>query len=132
MGVGGAPQMGRRSYRETGRTGHGQAHGSWYAASPVTDALAFPPDVARLFWDVDPATVDLERHRDYVMERVMARGGWVAMQWLRRTYAPEQLADFRHRKGTRLAPRELAYWAVIAGIEVPIPRGGGRPSWAGS
>ena len=28
----------------------------------------------RLFWDVDPATVELDAHADYVMERVMTRG----------------------------------------------------------
>jgi hypothetical protein len=95
------------------------------AATPI------PAEVVHLFWDVDPAGVDLDRHRDYVLERVMARGGWVAMGWLRRAYTPEVLADFLHRKGGRLAPRELAYWAVIAGIEVPVPQGGGRPSWAG-
>ena len=98
----------------------------------MTAAPPLPAEVARLFWDVDPATVDLDRHRDYVLERVMARGGWTAMCWLRSAYAPDVLADFLRRKGSRLAPRELAYWAVIAGIEVPIPRGGGRPSWAGS
>jgi hypothetical protein len=97
----------------------------------VSAALPLPAEVARLFWDVDPADVDLDRHRDYVLERVMARGGWVAMGWLRRAYPPEVLADFLRRKGSRLAPRELAYWAVIAGIELPIPPGGGRPAWAG-
>jgi hypothetical protein len=90
-----------------------------------------PDEVVRLLWDVEPATVDLDRHRDYVLERVMARGGWIAMGWLRQAYAPEVLADFLRRKGSRLAPRELAYWAVIAGIEMTIPRGGGRPPWAG-
>ncbi|MBI2896152.1 MAG: hypothetical protein HYY06_21520 [Deltaproteobacteria bacterium] len=92
-----------------------------------------PPDsVLRLFWDVDPSTVDIDRHRDYVIERVMARGGWSAMCWLRRVYAKEALADFLQRRGaSRLAPRDLAYWALIAGLDVPIPRGGGRPAWAG-
>lgn len=89
-------------------------------------------EVARLFWDVDPESVDVEQHRDYVMERVMARGGWEAMRWLRRTYSREQLADFLLRKGSRLAPRERAYWALIAGVDIPIGQGGGRPPWAGS
>jgi hypothetical protein len=92
----------------------------------------FPPEVARLFWDTDPAQVNLRRHHDYVMERVMARGGWTAMCWLRQAYSREELADFLSRKGARLPPRELAYWAVIAGIHIPIPRGGGQPSWAGT
>jgi len=102
------------------------------AVVPILSAEPFPPEVARLFWDVDAAGVDPARHRDYVMERVMARGDWAAMGWLRRTYTPDEMADFLRRKGERLAPRERAYWAVIAGIEMPIPRGGGRPPWAGA
>jgi hypothetical protein len=92
---------------------------------------ALPPDVARLFWDTDPDQIDLRRHHDYVMERVMSRGGWVAMCWLRQTYPTEELGDFLLRKGARLAPRERAYWALIAGVEVPISPGGARPPWAG-
>jgi hypothetical protein len=95
-------------------------------------AEPLPREVEELFWETDPAGVDLERHRDYVMERVMARGGWEAMRWLRRTYARELLADFLLRKGSRLAPRERAYWALIAGVDIPIGRGGARPPWAGS
>jgi hypothetical protein len=95
-------------------------------------ASAFPDGVAHLFWDTDPSGIDLVRHRDYVMERVMSRGGWVAMRWLRRTYSPEEMADFLCRKGHRLAPRELAYWAVIAGLEIAVPRGGARPRWTGT
>jgi hypothetical protein len=94
-------------------------------------SIALPPDVARLFWDVDPDDVDLQAHRDYVLERVMSRGGWTAMCWLRGTYRPEELADFLVRKGARLAPRELAYWCLIAGIELPSRSGGARPPWAG-
>ena len=96
--------------------------------------IAFPPDVARLFWDIDPERIDLidlQGNRDYVMERVMARGGWVAMQWLRHAYPPDALRDFLMRKGARLAPRELAYWSLIAGIQLELPRGGARPPWAG-
>lgn len=102
-------------------------------ADPVADPASerFPEEVTRLFWDTDPDGVDLEQHRDYVMERVMSRGGWAAMRWLRQAYSVEALADFLRRKGHRLAPRELAYWAVIAGIELPVPRGGARPAWTG-
>jgi len=94
-------------------------------------ASALPPDVARLFWETDPARIDLRRHRDYVMERVMSRGGWVAMRWLRETYSAEELGDFLRRKGGRLAPRERAYWSLIAGVDAPAARGGARPPWAG-
>lgn len=89
-----------------------------------------PPAVTKLFWDVDPAVVDLERHRDYVMERVMSRGTWTAMLWLRSVYSLDALADFVRRKGTRLPPRDEAYWALITGVDIEQRRSGGGPPWA--
>jgi len=93
---------------------------------------ALPTYVAKLFWEVDPASIDIAAHRDYILERVMSRGGWAAMQWLMGTYSREDLADFLKRRGGKLAPRERAYWSVIAGVELPPEVGGGRPIWAGS
>lgn len=98
----------------------------------AVEMAVLPEDVVRLFWDVDPESVDLDRHRDYVMERVMGRGTWEAMRWLRRTYPVDALADFLFRKGRRaIAPRERAYWALVSGCDLPPERGGGRPGWAG-
>jgi hypothetical protein len=94
-------------------------------------AEPLPHEVEKLFWDTDPATIDLDRHGDYVMERIMSRGGWEAMCWLRRTFSQRRLADFLLRKGARLAPRERAYWALVAGVDVPTGQGGARPPWAG-
>ena len=91
----------------------------------------FPDAVSILFWDVDPTTVDPAQHRDYVMERIMTRGTWEAMRWLRRTYSQEQLADSVRRKGRRLPPRDGAYWALVAGVELIQRSRGGRPSSAG-
>jgi hypothetical protein len=92
----------------------------------------FPPPVARLFWDVDPSTVDLVLNRDYILERVMSRGGREAMRWLRETYAQDVLASFVERKGaSKLAPRELAYWSLISGATLPTVPTATRPRWMG-
>ena len=96
------------------------------------NSTPLPDDVERLFWDVDPKLIDLAVHRDYVLERVMTRGTWAAMTWLRRTYSREELADFIERRSDRLTPRDLAYWSLICGVRLSIPRGGGRPVWAGA
>ncbi len=92
---------------------------------------ALPESVVRLLWDVDPDAIDLRRDRALIMERVMSRGTWEAMQWLRRQYSHEDLAEFVRTRGVRrLSPRDLAYWALVTGVEVPSRAGGGRPSWA--
>ncbi len=91
-----------------------------------------PESVMRLLWDVDPASIDLDRDRFFVFERVMARGNWDAMTWLRRRYTSEDLRAFVLEQGpNKLAPRDLAYWRVVAGVEAPSEPGGARPRWAG-
>ncbi|MCA9602232.1 MAG: hypothetical protein KC417_09420 [Myxococcales bacterium] len=90
-----------------------------------------PEAVRRLLWDLDPATLSLEQHRDHVMGRIMTRGSLEAMRWLRRTYSTAAMADFLERKGDTLAPRDLAYWSLIA-TGIPVQRAGGaRPPWLG-
>jgi hypothetical protein len=100
----------------------------WYHF--VVDAL--PASVERLLWDVDAAGIDLRRDKALVMERVMSRGTWGAMKWLRSFYTPAELAEFVRREGARkLSPRDRAYWGLVTGVELPSSPGGGRPSWAG-
>ena len=57
------------------------------------------------------------------------------MKWLRAHYPNALLAEFVRTRGARLlAPRDLAYWAVVCDVDVPqVARdpGGGRPRWAG-
>ncbi len=93
---------------------------------------SIPESLRPLFWDVDPSGIRLPEHADYVIERVMARGGWYAMCWLRRAFPREVLADFLVRKAKRLPARERAYWQLITGLDAPQERGGGRPVWAGT
>lgn len=91
-----------------------------------------PPYVVQLLWDVDPETLDLERHRALLFERVMSRGSWNAMVWLRTRFPIDELAEFLVEHGTRcLSPRDLAYWTLVCAVDLPTARGGGRPGWAG-
>jgi hypothetical protein len=96
---------------------------------------SIPEAVARLLWDVDLAAFDADRDRALVFERVMSRGTWEAMKWLRQRYPVAALADFVRTRGPRvLSPRDLAYWALICDVTVPGAEhdaGGGRPRWAG-
>ncbi len=95
-----------------------------------------PEPVARLLWDVDVSRLDLDRDRALVFERVMSRGTWESMKWLRKRYPQAALAEFVQSRGARvLAPRDLAYWALVCEVNVPrVERdaGGGRPRWAGT
>jgi hypothetical protein len=90
-----------------------------------------PHELAWLFWDVDPTTIDLELHRDYVVERIMTRGDWLAMRWLVAHVEKPDLAEFLQRRGARLTPRDRAFWSLITDTPLATTPGGGRPAWAG-
>jgi len=90
-----------------------------------------PEHLRHLFWEVDPNEIDLVRHADYVMERVMTRGGWEAMRWLRTSYSSKEIAGFLRRRGERITPRDRAYWSLVSGLQDNQRAGGGRPAWAG-
>ena len=100
------------------------------------DRAQLPEDVVRLLWDVDVARFDLERDRALVFERIMSRGTWEAMKWLRGRYPKPVLAEFVRSRGRRvLAPRDLAYWALVCDVDLAAGKldvGGGRPRWAGA
>ena len=89
-----------------------------------------PAELAWLFWDVDPATIDLGQHRDYVFERIMSQGDWLAMQWLIHRTEKSDLAEFLRRRSGRLTPRDRAFWCLIADVPCAQVPGGGRPTWA--
>ncbi len=42
------------------------------------------------FWEYDPATLDTRKYAAFVMERLMERGSWEAMQWLLAAFSGAQ------------------------------------------
>jgi hypothetical protein len=75
---------------------------------------SLPEFLFHFFWEYDPITIDVDKHSSLIMGRIMERGSWAAMSWLRETYSKDQLVAFLENKGIRsLPPRELNYWALI-------------------
>jgi len=94
-------------------------------------AAPIPDDVTRLLWDMDLSTFDVDRDRAILFERVMSRGNWASMQWLRAHFDRDALRAFVQARGAAvLSPRDLAYWSAVCGLESPSEAGGGRPRWA--
>jgi len=67
-----------------------------------------------LFWDCAFDDLRWESHRDYVIGRVLACGGWQAIQWLRARVMSEELKGWLLRHdGRGLSARQLRFWEVI-------------------
>lgn len=76
------------------------------------------PELLRpFFWDCDYARITWTGHRDFVISRVLARGNWEAIRWLRETVGDGGLREYLAvHHGKELSPRQLRFWEVVLGI----------------
>jgi len=76
-----------------------------------------PDTLHPFFWEYDVETLDIYNDADVIMSRIMERGSWQAMTWLRKAFSNAELKAFLQKKGRKFLPlRELNYWAMICGI----------------
>ncbi|MGI6616241.1 MAG: DUF6922 domain-containing protein [Dethiobacteria bacterium] len=52
-----------------------------------------PEAMSMLFWDVDPAALDLELHKDFIIERVLNMGDEKSLKWLWHEYGERVIYD---------------------------------------
>ena len=50
------------------------------------------PFSQQLFWDTPIDAIDMEKHKNYVIERVIARGLLVDFYWLLKIYTRDEIA----------------------------------------
>ncbi len=87
--------------------------------------MTLPQSVLKLMWEYDAKGLQgLIGMPDAVLERVMIRGGWEEMVWLKEKVGVDRLGEFLVKRGARvLPPRELRYWCFVCGINDSIADG---------
>ncbi len=85
----------------------------------MNDSPVILPDaIRRLFWEHGEGDVSWEAHRDYVVQRVLARGDWDSICWVRRTAGDPVLREVLVRtRGRWLSPPQLRLWQLV--IDLP-------------
>jgi hypothetical protein len=65
-----------------------------------------------LFWDADPNDLDFDKHKAYVVERVLERGRWKDWLFIRDYYGLETIKEIAlNIRG--MYPETLSYLALI-------------------
>ena len=93
------------------------SYSSRVSENPLPAPADLPSAVSDLLWDVAPAEVRLPRHRDFLIGRILARGTWAAVEWLRRELTDASIAEYLQRtRGRLLSPRQLRFWQLVLGL----------------
>ena len=78
-----------------------------------------PQNLAALFWDCDFSSIDLQRHRSFIIRRILEQGNWQALSWLRQTLGDRLIREwFLKKQGGGLDPRRLRFWGLV--LDLPI------------
>jgi hypothetical protein len=73
--------------------------------------MALPERLHWLFWEVDPREIDVERHAEYVIARIVERGRMEDVDWMLATYGDDRVHRFFRDVGhPELSPRTLSFW----------------------
>ena len=71
-----------------------------------------------LFWNVDFEALDVDRHRDLILSRILERGRLVEVKWAMRRYGLDGIHEFfRARAHPELSPRTITFWRLVLGAK---------------
>lgn len=51
----------------------------------------FPAYIQSLLWDVNIATINLDTHKHYIIERVLEYGGFDALHWIEQSFKKDDI-----------------------------------------
>lgn len=72
------------------------------------DTYSFPASLAKYFWDIDTADIDVNTYRFYIIERLLEYGDEEALRWIQATYGKDAVIDVIKR--SKLLSRKSAYF----------------------
>jgi len=79
--------------------------------------VGLPELLGRYFWEYAPGRLTWPEHRYTIILRLLEKGGWDAVRWLRGNVSASDLSPVHHRQ-TRPRARSQAtrYWELILGL----------------
>jgi len=94
--------------------------GQWlFAPGTVTPFVCrgVPGRLKPLFWDVPLSSLAIDRHRDFILARVLEFGDREAVRWVLRTYPRPLLTVFLRGRGADLLTRRAwHFWTSQVGV----------------
>lgn len=66
-----------------------------------------------LFWDVNPKTIDPQKHAKYIIERILEFGKDNEVRWMLNYYPREAIRDRVQNSRGVLSPQTKIFWEAL-------------------
>ena len=74
-----------------------------------------PAEIRPLFWDVDPDSIDLAVHADFVISRILESTTPPALEWLEKHYAAQKIMAV-NKSSRKVSERSRNFWNLWYGV----------------
>jgi hypothetical protein len=76
-----------------------------------------PKRLRPLFWEYDFGRLSVERHQHLIIGRILSRGGWEDLKWLRKRLGDDALrAWIIDRRGADLSRKQVRFWETMLAL----------------
>jgi hypothetical protein len=80
-----------------------------------TQIEIIPREFKKYFWDIDFDKLNLEKHRNFILERLLNYGSFSTFSWIFQTYTKEEVKQLLKNKANRsLSKSSLYFWQKIS------------------
>ena len=73
-----------------------------------------------LFWDTDINKLDLSKHKQYIIERILKLGDFDDYHWLRNKYSARDIKSVVLKEKSDLDPKSVNFWCRSFGVKESI------------
>ena len=93
----------------------------------ISRTRRLPPEVHWLFWEHDPRTLDLDRHANTILARVLEHGTLREVRWLLDAAGADRIRRFfREVPHSDVSARTRTFWRAYFRAKEPWPE---PPPW---
>lgn len=75
-----------------------------------------PESLRKFFWDVDPFTLDEEKHKHFILERLLELGNDEAIAWVMRHFPPDDIIEVV-KTSRKISRRTANLWMIYYGFK---------------
>ena len=68
-----------------------------------------PQSLKPILWDVDLASLDVKKDKDFIIKRVADKGRWDDIVWLKKQYAIDDIIDVV-KKSKNISKKTKNFW----------------------
>ncbi len=83
--------------------------------SNKAETLTVPDRFRSLFWDTNPAKIQIKRNARYIIERILELGDMDALQWMQRVYPVQTILDVI-TISRNITDKSKNFWMIWFGV----------------